>query len=274
MNTKTMQGRIIIVAGGSGGIGSAASGLLASRGAVVIAAVRKDPCRETVPGVTFTETDLRVPENWASLRDSVIKQHGRIDVLVNSIGALMPGPFEDLSDEDIRGLIETNLLAALFGAKAVIPVMKRQRSGHIVNVSSLGGLVPMPFEALYSATKFAVRGFSLSLASELRGSGIEVSLVSPGAVRTKMLERASLDDRTRISFVTRPLSPLEVAHAILELLIKPRKEILLPAVSGRLALLTGRYPKLFRACLPVLNFIGGLRLRSYRRRYVTGDLPE
>lgn len=266
MNTKTIQDKIIIVAGGAGGIGSASCDLLASRGAIVIAAVRQAPGHRSLPGVTFVETDLRVPENWASLIDSVMKQHGRIDALVNSIGTLTPGPFEHLSDEVIRNNVETNLLGMLFGAKAVIPDMKRQKKGHIINVGSLGGIVPMPFEALYSSMKFAVRGFSLSLSSELRGSGIEVSLISPGPVRTKMLERASQDDRSRISFVTKPLEPLDVARAILDLLAKPRREVFLPAVSGRLSLLPGRFPKLFSACLPILNIIGGARLRTYRRR--------
>jgi NAD(P)-dependent dehydrogenase (short-subunit alcohol dehydrogenase family) len=267
MNRKNIQGRIVMVSGGSGGIGSALSGALVESGAVVIASARHDPSGIPPQGGFFIETDLRSPQSWSRLVGTVMERYGRIDALVNCMGALIPGPFDGLSDEDIRTVVETNVLGTLFGVKAVIPVMKAQGSGHIINLGSLGGILPMPYGALYSSTKFAVRGFTLSLGEELKRSGIKVTLISPGPVRTPMLDRESLDDRSTIAFVTRPLSPRDVAEAVLGVLASPRSEVLIPGVSGRLALVGGRFPKLLPAAFPFLDIIGGMRMRIYRRRH-------
>ena len=267
MNRKNIQGKIVIVSGGSGGIGSALSSALAESGAVVIASARHDASGIPPQGGIFIEKDLRSARSWSELVGTVMERYGRIDVLVNCMGELIPGLFEQLSDEDIRTVVETNVLGTLFGAKAVIPVMKAQGGGHIINFGSHGGILPMPYGALYSSTKFAVRGFSLSLGEELKRSGIKVSLISPGPVRTAMLDRESLDGRSTIAFVTRPLSPRDVAQAVLGVLASPKSEVLIPGVSGRLALIGGRFPKLLPAAFPLLDIIGGLRMRIYRRRY-------
>ena len=124
----------------------------------------------------------------------------------------------------------------------------------------------MPYGALYSSSKFALRGFSLALGEELKSFGIKVSLVSPGPVRTKMLDRESEDDRSTIVFVTAPLEPRDVAQAVLDVLARPRSEVLLPPLAARLALLGERFTKPLPAAFPLLDLIGGARMQTYRRR--------
>jgi short-subunit dehydrogenase len=266
MKDKNIRGKIVILSGASGGIGNTLMSALDESGAVVISSARHNLSGIGPQSGLSIETDLRSPLNWKGLVETVMKRYGRIDVLVNCMGVLVPGSFDSLSDEQIRTVIETNVLGALFGAKAVIPVMRSQGSGHIVNLGSLGGLLPMPYGALYSSSKFALRGFSLALGEELKSSGIKVSLVSPGPVRTKMLDRESEDDRSTIAFVTAPLEPRDIAQAVLDVLARPRSEVLLPPLVGRLALLGERFTQLLPAAFPLLDLIGGARMRIYRRR--------
>jgi short-subunit dehydrogenase len=143
--------------------------------------------------------------------------------------------------------------------------MKEQRSGHIITLGSLGSIVPMPFESLYCSSKFGVRGFCLSLREELRGTGIEVSLISPGPVETPMLQRESNSHRSTMAFVQKPLDPGVVAKAILRVMRKSSPERVLPVQTTFAAFLMGAFPALFTAAYPLLNLIGGFRLKSYRR---------
>ena len=142
--------------------------------------------------------------------------------------------------------------------------MLAQKHGRIINVGSLGGIVPMPFETLYSAAKFAVRGFTLSLQEELRGTGVSVSLISVGSVRTNMLDAEARDDHSTISFVNRPLDPLRVATAVWSNILKPKREVILPAVTGRLSFLLNMFSGLRSLAWPVLNFVGRRNLTRYR----------
>ena len=124
----------------------------------------------------------------------------------------------------------------------------------------------MPFESLYCATKFALRGFCLSLREELRPAGIEVNLISPGPVETEMLRTESTCDRSTITFVEHPLAPGDVADAILRMIRKPSPEVVLPARTKLVSLLMGIFPSLFTAAYPFLDLVGGLRLKRYRKR--------
>ncbi len=273
-----VQGKVIIVAGGSGGIGRVTCRLLASHGATVIGASRKDgqlqgllqELREFSPESSWVEADLQSRETWEDLVRSVYQKFHRIDVLVNCVGVLIPGSLIDLNATEIERVVTTNLLTIVYGAKSVLPIMKREGKGHIINLGSLGGIIPMPFEALYSATKFAVRGFSLSLSEELKGTGINVS--SPGAVRTSMLNDEAKDDRSTIAFATKSIEPGEVARAILAVIEKPKREVILPKGATKIGLLMSFFPRLFGICYPLLDSLGRIRLRQYRK-YSLSETP-
>jgi short-subunit dehydrogenase len=185
--------------------------------------------------------------------------------LFNCVGSLTPASFEHLSETDINRLLATNIAAIAYGVQAVVPIMRRQGHGHIINVGSLGGIIPMPYEALYSATKFAVRGLTLSLRKELENAGIAVSLLSSGAVRTPMLDREALDTQSSLTFATRVLEPEEIAREIFNLILKPKNEVILPKKVAVLARLAGACPALLSVLYPFLRFTGRVRLASYRK---------
>lgn len=267
---------MIIVAGGTGGIGSAACRLLASHGATIVIAGRKNgslatilqEVRRTSPESISVAGDFSCLRSWNELLEVVERKFHRIDVLVNCIGVIVPGTLETVSEEDIQRVISTNIISVVNGVKAVLPIMRRQGKGQIINVGSLGGILPMPFEALYSATKFAVRGLSLSLSEELKGTGIPVSLISPGPVKTRMLDLEATDDFSAITFVEKALHPDEVAEAILSVIRRPKRELTLPRISTKVAKVLSLSSSLFGFCFPLLSFFGRYRLKCYRRAYL------
>ncbi len=272
MKTQRFENKAIVIAGGAGGIGTAASLLLASYGATAIVIGRKNShmavLRERLkliqPKSICLEADLRSYDAWSSALRYVNDEFHRIDVLVNCVGTITPGSLDELTIDQITSAVETNLLSAVYGMRAALPIMKSQRRGHIITLGSLGGIVPMPFESLYCATKFAVRGFCLSMSQELNNTGIDVSLISPGPVRTKMLDLEASDDRWSMSFVQHPLDPEQVAEAIVQLIEKPQRELILPRTTGKLSLLVNLFPDLFRLVYPVLDFVGKIKLKKYR----------
>lgn len=270
---KKIEERVIIVAGGAGGIGAATCELLSSLGGHVVVANRKNDRLKSLLekfeqgdiGALFVDVDLRFSDEWGKLIEIVMAEYGRIDVLINCVGNLFTGSFESLHDEAILDAVHTNLLSTFYGAHSVIPVMRSQGHGHIVHVGSLGGIVPMPHESLYSSLKFAVRGFSLSLGEELRGTGICVSLLSPGSVRTRMLDVEATDDRSTISFIQKPMTPETVAAAIVQTIQRPRQEVILPRMSGIPAFILNCFPRIFSLLYPLMNRMGRKGMRSYRK---------
>ncbi len=155
--------------------------------------------------------------------DEVLGQWGRIDVLVNNAGRGLAATFEQTTAEEFRALLELNVLAVFTSTQAVLPVMRRQGKGHIINVSSMVGRRGVPYRAAYSATKFALGGLSETLRVELTGTGIMVSLVYPVGTLTEFHET----ELQKIPW--RPVGPMQtaerVARAILRCVRRPRPEV-------------------------------------------------
>lgn len=124
--------------------------------------------------------------------DATLARFGRLDVLVNNAGYGQLGPFETNAQADVERQFQTNVFGVFNVCRAVLPLMRAQRSGHVFNLSSMGGLIGMGGAALYSASKFAVEGFSESLAQEVASFGIRVTLVEPGVFRTDFLDPSSM----------------------------------------------------------------------------------
>jgi uncharacterized protein len=186
---------------------------------------------------------------------------------VNCVGAINIRNVEDLSASEIESAIRANFLSVIYGAQAFLPIMRRQKQGVIITVGSLGGIIPMPFASLYCATKHAVRGFSLSLGEELRGTGVDVSLLSLGPVNTRMLEVEAVNDQCVIAFINKPLTPARVAESILSLLLRPRREMILPPLTGALSIICQLAPDLFSVFYRILRQVGIIRRQSYRREH-------
>ncbi|MBT9517938.1 MAG: oxidoreductase [Methyloversatilis discipulorum] len=177
---------VVIVTGVSSGIGRAAAIRLAALGCRVFGTVRNAAQAAPIPGVSFIEMDVRDQASIERGIRTVITQAARIDVLVNSAGVTLLGAAEETSISEAQTLFDTNLFGLLRTIKAVLPHMRKQGSGRIVNVSSVLGFLPAPYMALYAASKHAVEGLSETLDHEVRQFGIRVALVEPSFTRTNL----------------------------------------------------------------------------------------
>src|SRR5690349_9417327 len=181
---KAKTGRVALVTGASSGIGEAPARALVGAGFTVYGTSRRATPGEKRGDVVFLPLDVTDDESVADAVREVLDRSGRIDVLVNNAGLGVAGAAEESSVEQARALFETNLFGSIRMTRAVLPHMREQRSGRIINVSSILGFLPAPFMALYAATKHAIEGYSESLDHEVREHGVRVLLVEPGYTNT------------------------------------------------------------------------------------------
>jgi NAD(P)-dependent dehydrogenase (short-subunit alcohol dehydrogenase family) len=168
--------RVALVTGASSGIGRACAALLAARGLRVYAASRTSPLRMDVTDDDSVRTAV----------EEIVRKEGRLDVVVNNAGIAFAGAVEDTSVEEARAQFDVNFFGVLRVCRAVLPVLRRQRAGYIVNIGSIGGLVAIPYQGLYSASKFALEGLTESLRLEVAPFGVNVVLIEPGDHRTSL----------------------------------------------------------------------------------------
>jgi NAD(P)-dependent dehydrogenase (short-subunit alcohol dehydrogenase family) len=162
-------------------------------------------------GLLVLKLDITDPADAKAAVDAAMKRFGRIDVLVNNAGNFYAGFFEELSQEQVERQIRTNLFGPMNVTRAVLPVMRKQRSGHVVSISSTAGLVGQEFCSAYAASKFAVEGWMESIRFEIEPFGIRTTIVEPGFFRTDLLEEAStiwaelsIDDYAERTAKTKP----------------------------------------------------------------------
>jgi 3-oxoacyl-[acyl-carrier protein] reductase len=161
--------------------------------------------------------DVRDPRAWRETIAAAVERWGRLDALVNVAGVLVATWAHESTDTQVEQLIDINTKGMLHGTNAALRVMVPQKSGHVVNVASLAGIVPVPGLALYSASKHAVRAYSIAVAQEVRRHGVYVTAVCPAVVRTPMMDIQI--DREEAAFTfsgSRPLEPEEVVSAIVD----------------------------------------------------------
>ena len=178
--------RTVLITGASTGIGRATAERFHREGWNVGATMRSPDDRELsqLPNVQVTRLDVTDQESITTAVAEVSERFGSIDVLVNNAGFGAYGPLEITSSETIRRQFDTNVIGLLEVTRAVIPIMRRQGDGVIVNISSMGGRMAFPFGSLYHGSKFAVEGISEALAYEMMTLGVKVKVVEPGAVST------------------------------------------------------------------------------------------
>jgi short-subunit dehydrogenase len=232
---------VAIVTGSSSGIGLETSLLLAKNGFYTYATMRntdkstriKEIAKNDGVPLEVLQLDVTDDKLIADAIDIIVNRHRRIDLLVNNAGYEHHGAVEELSMDEIKTQFETNFFGAVRVTKAVLPTMRKQRSGAIVNVSSIGGIMGVPLNSAYVGSKFALEGFSESMKYELEGFGIKVMLIEPGAVNTNFIENAKqaqtemnpdspyaefskrLSEGVRESFRASSSSPKQVAEVIL-----------------------------------------------------------
>lgn len=177
--------RTALVTGASSGIGAATAALLARSGFRVFGTSRRETATAAEPaGVTMLKLDVRDDLSVGDCIGKVLAEGGRIDLLVNNAGYALFGAAEESTIAQAQALFDTNLFGAMRMANAVLPTMRANHSGRIINVSSIAGFVPSPMMAIYAASKHALEGWSQSIDQEVRSFGIRVLLVEPSVVRT------------------------------------------------------------------------------------------
>jgi short-subunit dehydrogenase len=191
--SKTNQG-VALVTGASTAIGRATAKTLKNAGFRVFGTSRS-AVSEKLDGITMLICDVTDDGSVAKLIDGVISDAGRIDLLVNNAGVGLLGGAEESSIAQAQALFDVNLFGVLRVTNAVLPTMRRQASGRIVNMSSILGMIPAPYNALYASTKHALEGYSESLDHELRAFGVRVVLVEPAYTRTSFEDNLTAPDR-------------------------------------------------------------------------------
>lgn len=174
--------KVILITGISTGFGKATASLLAERGHAVYGTIRNES--ETDPRVNVLKMDLTNEDSIKNAVEKIILKEGRIDVLINNAGMHIGGPAETSPMDHIKLIMDTNFLGLVRVTRAVLPLMRKQGTGTIINFSSIGGLMGLPFQPYYSAAKFAIEGFSEALRIELIQFKINVVVINPGDFHT------------------------------------------------------------------------------------------
>lgn len=248
------QKRTAIITGASSGIGRAAAVSLASEGyLVVLAARRLDRLQSTADQILnaggealVVRTDLSDPEQIQNLVDQTVEAAGRIDLLVNNAGY---GRLLWLDEQDLVGEIDNQIQVNLTGAiqltRASLPIMLEQKSGQVLFISSISGFVGVPTYSIYTASKYGLRGFMESLRRELRGSGVTVTGIYPGAVETEFDQQAGVKwETTRVTPDWLLMTPEQVAGQILRAVKHRRRRIITPAIMILPIVINAHFPRL------------------------------
>lgn len=227
---KTFQDRVAVVTGAASGIGRSLALGLAKKGChLALADVNEVGLRETATQVSalgrkasIHRVDVSSRTRMQEFADEVIAEHGHVHLVINNAGVTVTAPFEEHSLDDFEWLIGINLWGVIYGSKFFLPYLKREPEAHLVNISSVFGLVGIPTQTSYCASKFAVRGFTESLWCELQGTNVGVTSVHPGGINTNIVTSArsagvsaAFQDRIAQQFRDHAMSPDKCAAQII-----------------------------------------------------------
>jgi NADP-dependent 3-hydroxy acid dehydrogenase YdfG len=239
---KDFQGRVAVITGAGSGIGRALAHALRAEGCeLALVDVNAARLREVQAEIGATRASIHVAdvanrERMAALAEEVMAQHDRVDILVNNAGVSVVADFAEHSLEDFDWVVGINLWGVVHGCKFFLPHLQRSDDAYIVNLSSMFGIIGVPGQTSYCATKFAVRGFSEALAAELANSPIRVLSVHPGGINTNIVRDsrfvAQLADRQSkivAMFERRAMSPERCAQIILGAMKRRKSRVLVAA---------------------------------------------
>jgi NADP-dependent 3-hydroxy acid dehydrogenase YdfG len=227
-----LSGKVVAITGASSGIGEATAIACAQAGAAVALAARRadriEALAERITGeggrALAITADVGEEDQARAFVERTAEELGRLDALVNNAGVMLLGPIEDAPLDEWRTMIHANVFGVLYCTHAAVPVMKRQGSGHIVNVSSVAGRFARAGSGVYNLTKFGVGAFSESLRQEVAPAGLRVTVVEPGAVATELVghNREEVIAVMRQAFAdVEPLRSEDIAEAILYAISRP-----------------------------------------------------
>ncbi len=270
MSSKS-NNKVILITGTSSGIGKVTASLLAKReGSHRIFGTSRDPSKiseQLPPNIEMLKLDVDSDESVeACVMKLLERTGGRIDVLINNAGFVLLGGIEETPLDEARRQLETNLFGAIGMTKAVLPTMRKQRSGQIINIGSIAGHIAVPFQGYYAIAKFAMEGFSEALRHETKSLGIRVSIVKPGFFRTnigKSSKRSSIRIEDYSEMRSRSFTalkkreensedPIKVAETIVKIIKSDKPKLHYPVGRDKSGLL-------FKRILPESTFEGQVR---------------
>ena len=199
MSANNIKGKVVVITGASSGLGEETARHLAEKGAKVALGARRtdrieslaDEIKENGGDAIAVSTDVTQRDQVKKLVDSAVDALGQVDVMLNNAGLMPLSPIESLKIDKWDRMIDVNVKGVLYGIAAALPYMKEQKSGHFINISSVAGHKTFPGSTVYSATKSAVRVISEGLRQEVKPYNIRTTIISPGAVKTELLEHIS-----------------------------------------------------------------------------------
>jgi short-subunit dehydrogenase len=241
-----LRDKVVLVTGASMGIGEAIARAFSGAGAKTVLAARSLGRLEAIARNLPTDSlllqvDMARPDQVLAMVSRTAEHFGRVDILVNNAAVGMYAAAADMSPEKLETLVRTNWLGPVYAVQAVIPYMRKQGGGQIINISSVAGKVAFPWMGAYCASKFALNAFSDSLRMEVRQDHIHVLTVCPGRVRTAFTENAFKDGATSPLFPG-GISAERVARAVLRASSRNRREIVVPADNRLLGWLHSIFP--------------------------------
>jgi len=256
---RSLRGAVAVVTGAGSGIGRALAHALAARGADLALAdidrTKLAATREALPAATRVTARALDVSDFAAMRvfrDEVEREFGRVSLLINNAGVSLYGSFEDVSLEDLEWIMGVNFWGTVYGCNLFLPLLMQEPEANIVTLSSVFGLISPPLQIGYSASKFAVRGFSEVLRHELAGTPVKVTVVHPGGVRTSIAASArrgagagadAYERDTKAFEAALVLAPEEAARRIVRAVLGDRPRLLI----GRDAMLIDLIARFFPA---------------------------
>jgi NADP-dependent 3-hydroxy acid dehydrogenase YdfG len=254
MKRRELKGAVVVLTGASSGIGRAAALLFATRGARLVLAAREPDaleevtveCRDTFGAqAVAVVTDVRDEASVDALAQIALERFGRIDVWVNDAAVYMMGTIEDCPTQAVKELFDTNVMGTFYGTRAAMAVFRRQRRGVLVNMGSVAGKISYAKAGVYCASKHAIHALTETLRQETLGTDIHACLVVPATVDTPLFQHAANYTGREIVAMRPIYRPQRVAHAIVSLAERPRREAVIGAAPRLMTLFDRIVPWLF-----------------------------
>lgn len=238
--------KVVIITGASAGMGATTAEYLSDRGYRVFGASRRAETGRPINGYTELKMDVTDEVSVQQAVDYVLSKEGRIDALVNNAGVGLIGSIEDTSDAEAKAIFETNVFGLMNVSRAVLPLMRKAGTGHIINFSSIAGLMGLPHRGIYSASKAAVIAITEAMSSEVLTFGVYVSAILPGDFKTsindnrRVVEKAQHSDYRESTDRLNQLVHEEVAHSSDPILIAQKVDQILRSSKPKLIYMVGK----------------------------------
>jgi short-subunit dehydrogenase len=264
---------VVVITGAASGIGKALALRLATENIAGLAICDRDEkgLRSTAEEITARTASLRLSvhqinvaklEELEKLASDVVAKHGRVSHLINNAGVALVGTFEQISLDDFQWLMSINFWGVVNGCKVFLPMLSREASAHIINISSVFGFIAPAEQTAYSSAKFAVRGFTESLRHELAGTNVAVTCVHPGGIKTNIVRNARVgaetpvewkDQGTKLFDRVARTSPEEAAETIVRGILSREPRILIGRDAQAISLISRLFPRRYLAIIERLN---------------------